>query len=232
MYQLAKTILGTIDSNFIGIFLYGSQNYHLNTEKSDRDAIMLVRENQVSKKESRYEAGIVKTYTLKYFLTRLQKGDMECYEILYTKYRFVNECYEEIFNKFVIEFTKVINLDRIKHGLALKLSEHLSNVAWIPFGRTNEKYHVKRVYWCYRVFDQLTRVIQEENLENTFIYNNLKKERLLKIKTIPNYLSLKELDGDLREMISQLQKLPKYNIDTTKAEQDCLSYLYNQISSI
>ena len=150
---MANLILDSADSNFIGIFLYGSQNYGLDTEKSDRDAIIIIKEGKNASREVSYKNGVVKIYTLKYFLFRLQKGDMECYEILYTPHRFVNEKYEVVFDKFVTSFTKEINLDRIKHALALKLSEHLSNVGWLPFGYNGDKYHIKRAYWCYRVFD-------------------------------------------------------------------------------
>ncbi len=232
MYQLANLILGAVDSNFIGIFLYGSQNYNLNTENSDRDIIILVKENKTAKRELGYDNGVAKIYALKYFLSRLQKGDMECYEILYTQHRFINQEYEDAFNDFVINFTKVINLDRIKYALALKLSEHLSNVCWIPLNRNNEKYHRKRVYWCYRVSDQLARVIAGEDLESTFIYDKNNREELLNIKTTPNYLSLKDLDKDLKRMVAQLKSLPKYDINVTEAESKCLSGFYNTISSI
>lgn len=232
MYQLANSILGAVDSNFIGIFLYGSQNYNLNSNKSDRDVIILVKECKAAHKEVGHEEGIAKIYTLKYFLSRLQKGDMECYEILYTQYRFINQQYVNIFDDFVKNFTEVMKLDRVKHALVLKLSEHLSNVTWIPFNINNEKYHRKRVYWCYRVSDQLARVISGEDLESTFIYNMDKREELLKIKTIPNYLSLKVLDTDLKEMVTLLRNLPKYDISTTEAESKCLSGFYNTINSI
>ena len=229
MLSLAKKVLDTIDSNFIGIFLYGSQNYSLNTEESDTDAIIIVKESDYSHREVRLASGIIKIYTIKYFLSRLQKGDMECYEILYTKYRFISGKYEKAFDDFVVEFTKVLNLDRVKYALALKLHEHLSNVMWIPLNRDNSKYHRKRVYWSYRVSDQLTRIIDGEPLESTFIYNEQNKEELLKIKSITNYLQLEELGKNLRRMHTQLRELPKYNIEVTENEALCLSSFYNVI---
>lgn len=229
MLSLAKKVLGAIDSNFIGIFLYGSQNYGLNTEDSDTDAIIIVKESDCAHKQVHLASGIIKFYTLKYFLSRLQKGDMECYEILYTKYRFINNQYEKAFDDFVIDFTKVLKLDRVKHALALKLHEHLSAAMWMPFNRDNSKYHRKRVYWAYRVSDQLTRIIEGESLKNTFIYNEQNKEELLKIKSITNYLQLEELGKNLRRMHTQLRKLPKYNIEVTESEALCLSSFYNVI---
>lgn len=226
MYSLANSIFNEIDSNFIGIFLYGSQNYGLDNEESDKDAIVLVKENDRASRQKQLKTGIVKIYTLKYFLSRLQKGDMECYEILYTKYRYINEEYKEVFDSFVTEYTGVLNIDRVKHALAKKLVEHLSNVAWIPFNRDNSKYHRKRVYWSYRVSDQLKRVVDGEYFPETFVYDISKREELLKIKTITNYLPLRQLDGDLKQMYAQLRELPKYNIETTPEEEKCFSKFY------
>ena len=229
MYSLAKQVLNELNSNFIGIFLYGSQNYGLDNEESDKDAIIIVKENDKPHRQVTLSSGVVKIYTLRYFLSRLQKGDMECYEILYTKHRFINNLYDEIFDNFVIEFSKIINLDRIKHALALKLHEHLTSVAWISINQDNSKYHRKRVYWSYRVSDQLRRVIEGECFKDTFIYDKSNREELLKIKSIVNYLPLKKLDKNLRLMYQQLRELPKYDTQVTEKEEECLSNFYNMI---
>lgn len=232
MYQLAIKVLKEIDSNFIGIFLYGSQNYNLHTSESDRDVIILLQENRVPKKEVKFGFGVAKIYTIKYFISRLQKGDMECYEILYTNHRHINPQYEKVFNDFITNFSEVINYDRIKLGLARKLSEHISNISWIPFNRDKEKYHRKRVYWSYRVYDQLKRIIFGERLETTFVYKESDRERVLKIKSQPNYLSLRELDRDLHQMAEELKRLPRLSADFTIAETECVSKFYNNISVI
>lgn len=231
MYLLVNNLFNIEDVNFIGAFLYGSQNYMLDTADSDKDVIILLTENDKSHKEIRTSSGIVKIYTLKYFLSCLKNGDMECYEILYTKHRIINIKYEKVFDSFVVDFTKVLNIDRIKWSLGKKLFEHLSNVTWIPFNKDNSKYHRKRVYWSYRVFDQLTRIINGESFNTTFVYNLLKRDRLMKIKTIPNYLALKELNNDLEEMYGIFSILPKNYIKPNEKEDDCLSYFYNTINS-
>lgn len=230
MYSLVKDLYDINDSNFIGAFLYGSQNYGLDTEESDKDIIILIKNNDKSHRQIKKSSGVIKIYTLQYFLSQLSKGDMECYEILYTKYRIINKKYENTFDNFVNEFTKVLNMDRIKWALGKKLFEHLSNISWIPFNRDDSKYHKKRAYWSYRVYDQLIRIIDNEPLRDTFVYNVSKRETLIKIKTITNYLSSKELKGDIQKMCSIFTFLPKNNIALSKAEKECLFSFGNMMS--
>lgn len=232
MYSLAKCILQEINENFIGIFLYGSQNYGLDDQNSDKDAILLVRNFSQETKKIKVQQGIVKIYTLKRFLSQIKKGDLECYEILYTQHCFINPQYVEIFNNFVQEFSQCVNMDRIKRSLSLKLREHLMGIMWIPSNQNGSKYHKKRVYQSYRVSEQLKRIINGETLRDTFIYPKQGREKLLKIKSIINYLSLGELNEEIQRMYNQLKNLPKYDINLTTAEIKCLSSFYSAINSI
>lgn len=232
MFSSVKTLYDIDDKNFIGAFLYGSQNYGLDTPDSDNDIIILVKEDEKARRELRASSGITKIYTIKYFLHRLEKGDMECYEILFTKYRLLNKEYEAIFDKFVNDFAEVINIERIEWALGRKLAEHLMNIAWIPFNRDGSNYHKKRVYWSYRVFDQLSRIINGEALQTTFTYNVEGREELLKIKTITNHLSTSKLTCDTREMNKIFAVLPRTCAALSEQESECFSRFYNEISLI
>ena len=230
MCLLVKDLYDINDPNFVGAFLYGSQNYGLNTEESDKDIIIIIKENNRTHQQLQTSSGVIKIYTLNYFLSQLERGDMECYEILYTQYRIINKAYEEIFDNFVKSFTEVLNIDRVKWALGRKLFEHLSTISWIPFNKDNSKYHRKRAYWSYRVYDQLMRIISGETLESTFIYDVSKKDRLIKIKTITNYLSAKELSKDIQTMYSIFSTLPKSCIGLSEKENNCFSYLLNNLA--
>lgn len=230
MYSLVKDLYDINEPNFIGAFLYGSQNYGLDTEESDKDIIILIKDNDKSHRQIKKSSGVIKIYTLKYFLFQLEKGDMECYEILYTPHRIMNKLYEEIFDNFVNSFTKVLNMDRIKWALGKKLFEHLSNIAWIPFNKDDAKYHKKRAYWSYRVYDQLMRILNGEPLQNTFIYSESQKDKLIKIKTITNYLSSTELNNDIQKMSSIFSILPKHSIQLDEIENNCLSQFCDEIN--
>ena len=232
MFSSVKNLYDIDTPNFIGAFLYGSQNYKLDTAESDKDIIILIREDDKAHRELRASSGITKIYTIKYFLYQLEKGDMECYEILYTRHRLLNKIYEVAFDNFVRSFTELITIERIKWSLGKKLYEHLSNITWIPFNYDNSKYHRKRAYWSYRVYDQLTRIINGEMLQTTFIYNEEKRDELLKIKTVTNYLSSVNLSSDMRKMSSILAELPKSCAKLNEQESSCFSQFYNELNII
>ena len=205
MLSLVNEILGEPDSNFIGAFLYGSQNYNLAIGQSDRDIIILVKDNTNLPNQFKKSWGVAKIYNLQKFLSRLTNGDMECYEILYTNYRFINPIYEKYFDEFVIDFDKVVNINRIKLALRRKLREHLIGITWIPVKYNGEKYNKKRVYWSCRVYDQLTRISLGESLKDTFIYNEAKRDELIQIKQFDNILSLSALNEKMIEMVAVLK---------------------------
>lgn len=104
-----KQDLAISDDNFIGIFLYGSQNYGLDYKESDTDSILIIHSADKSKQELSTPTGKAKVYTLKYFIYRLKQGDLECYEILYTKYKILNPVYEDFFIDFTKEFSECMN---------------------------------------------------------------------------------------------------------------------------
>lgn len=230
MLLLAKQILGELNSNFVGVFLYGSQNYGLDGEGSDRDAILILKEGPKGKKQIAIEGGIVKIYTLEHFLSRLRKGDLECYEILYTKHRFVNAQYEPIFDAFVEDFTQVLNMERIKRALMLKLREHLAGAMWLISNPDNARYHRKRVYWICRVLDQFEQINQEVSFKESFQYSLDKREELLKIKNINNYLSLKQLDALFKATKETLKKQPIYDASVKTLEEETLSKFYGLVA--
>ena len=187
MQSIANTLYDTLDPNFIGIFLYGSQNYELSTNDSDIDAILLVVNANSDKTEINSCFGKIKIYTLQYFLRQLKKGDLECLEILYTKHRYLNTKYQQVFDEFSKEFSSVLQYERTKNALKLKLEEHLNFIFWSA-NKTNEYYNKKRLYWAIRVQNQLERICNEETFESSLIYQSQLSYDLLKIKQNSNYL--------------------------------------------
>ena len=216
--------------DFIGVFLYGSQNYRLAYEGSDVDAILLIREHKKPKQEVRLATGIVKVYTIKYFLHQLKLGDLECFEILYTAQKELNQLYEKCFTKFVQEFSNHINYGRIKSSLYAKLVEHIDTVFWLPDNKDNSKYNKKRLYWAIRVCNQLQRIIEGESFEASLTYEPRLDCDLLKIKTITNYLSLKELNQIYKYLVDFAKSLPRFKSSVTHDEEICMSILYKEIS--
>lgn len=232
MLSTVKQFYNTPEDNFIGIFLYGSQNYQLDTEESDVDTIMLVHTADKAKQEIDVECGKLKVYTLRYFISRLKKGDMECYEILYTKYRLLNPIYESAFLYFVDRFTECMNYDRIKRSLWLKLDEHLCHVLWIIRNEDNSRYNKKRLYWAMRVANQLGRITDGESFESSLVYESDDDYDMVKIKTITNYLSLREFNDIYRELNQYLLRQFRYTSEVTSEEEVCLGEFYDSMTTI
>lgn len=229
---LVKQELNITDNNFIGIFLYGSQNYQLDYEESDTDSICIVYSADKSKQELQTSTGNVKVYTLKYFIHRLKQGDLECCEILYTKYKIINSIYEDCFVNFVKDFSVCMSYERIKFSLFNKLDEHLSCVFWIVFKKDNARYNKKRLYWAIRVCNQWERINNGENFESSLIYRDLLGCDLMKIKTITNHLSIKEVSAIYKHLVDFIRSQHRGSKDVLDEEEKYLSWLYENITEL
>lgn len=226
--EIQKT-LNISNDNFIGAFLYGSQNYGLDYEDSDIDTIILIREANKPKQEKYVSAGKAKIYTLKYFIYRLKQGDLECYEILYTKYCIMNPLYIEYFADFVQKFSMCMNYERIMCALYKKLDEHLCHILWMLKNPEGARYNKKRLYWALRVNDQIERLAAGEDFASSLIYKLKDDYDLRKIKTEVNHLSLKQFNMIYKNLIQTLCNRPKFSTIISDSEEKCLSDLYRNI---
>ena len=229
MQSMVDKVLETLNirnKDFIGVFLYGSQNYQLDYEGSDIDTILLIHDSNKSKQEVLTSVGKTKIYTLKYFLYRLKQGDLECYEILYTRHKIINPIYTNYFANFVKEFSSCMNYERIKSALYKKLDEHLCHVLWMTQNKEKARYNKKRLYWAIRVCNQLQRINNGETFESSLIYQPLLDYDIIKIKTITNYLSIKQFNEIYKYLVDFLHFLPHYSIKVLNEEEKCLSNFY------
>ena len=229
--QIQQTVNITNDK-FIGIFLYGSQNYGLDYDESDTDSIVLVHSSDKPKRELQTPTGKVKIYTLKYFIHRLKQGDLECYEILYTKYKMLNPVYENSFINFVEEFSRCMSYERIKNSLITKLDEHLCHVLWMMINKENARYNKKRLYWAIRVCNQLQRIDNGESFESSLVYQDLLGYDLMQIKTVTNYLSIKDFSAIYRQLVDFLRFQHRYTKEILDEEEKCLSNFYASITEL
>ena len=227
-----KQDLAISDDNFIGIFLYGSQNYGLDYDGSDTDSILLVHSADKAKKELQTSTGKVKIYTLKYFIYRLKQGDLECYEILYTKYNITNPVYEECLINFIKELSDCMSYERIKYSLYNKLDEHLCHVLWMMVNKEKARYNKKRLYWAIRVCNQLQRTNDGESFESSLVYRDLIGYDLMQIKTATNYLSIKDFSTIYKSLIEFIRSQRRYSKDVLDAEEKCFSNLYANITEL
>lgn len=234
MQYMANTVLDKLaidNNNFIGIFLYGSQNYGLNSDISDEDAIILVRDSKKASQECVLPTGLVKIYTIDNFIHRLKIGDLECYEILYTRFCYINPTYKAYFSEFVTAFSACMSYSRIKNSLRSKLFEHLYSILWLPTTMEKAKYNKKRLYWAIRVCNQLQRICDGESFADSLLYKSSIAYDVMQIKTITDYLSLKDFNFVYKYLVNYAEATPEYVSAVTADEEICLSAFYSKISS-
>lgn len=110
--------LGYNEDRFLGIFLYGSQNYGFANEDSDIDskliilpsfADMCLHKDWVSK-ELHYENEHIEIKDIRMLREMFMKQNINYVEILYSEYFILNPKYAELFNSYFIK-----NRDLISH---------------------------------------------------------------------------------------------------------------------
>lgn len=193
-----KAQLKIQDSAFVGLFLYGSQNYNLNTDSSDRDYICVLADYEMSYNTLMHQNGVVKVYNLRWFLNKLKQGDLECLECLYSDHQEINSNYSKTIKQLINILNKSINIECIKTSLSNKLAEHLAILQ-----ESDTKYSKKRLYWAIRVADQLARVAAGESFKDSLKYKSDNLDELLKIKMIDSYLTTESF----LTMRSELEKV-------------------------
>lgn len=110
--------LSNLGYNVLGVFLYGSQNYEMDTENSDIDtkAIIipnfedLISRKEVSKTYNKAEGSFLDVKDIYSMFNMIKKQGINFVEILYTDYRLINP-------NFTVEWNQMIesNRDDIAH---------------------------------------------------------------------------------------------------------------------
>lgn len=104
------------ESQILGVFLYGSQNYGLSTKNSDVDTIAIVLPNEYDlyfsqpiTKELHLDNGehcVVKD--IREIFKEFKKQNVNFLEILVTDYKWLNPLYENMWNMFTFAWTEHI----------------------------------------------------------------------------------------------------------------------------
>lgn len=159
----------------LGIFLYGSQNYNIATEKSDVDtkAIIIPTMEQLAFSPVRVETiefsdgGHCEIMSITHWVENLKKQNVNFVETLFTQYRWVNPIYLDMWKEtFLEKRDDIANYDKDRM--------------------------VKSI--CYQAINTLTRYDTGKSLANGyrfryFLYNKLKGVDYLKCIKVPNPLN-------------------------------------------
>ena len=98
--------------------------------------------------------------------------------------------------------------------------------------KENARYNKKRLYWAIRVCNQLQRINDGESFESSLVYRDLIGYDLIQIKTVTNYLSIKDFSTIYKSLIEFIRSQCRYSKDVLDAEEKCFSNLYASITEL
>lgn len=182
--------------NVVGIFLYGSQNYELDYEKSDVDtkAIVLptlkdiiLNRQPVSTTVDMGDGCLCDVKDIRKMFECFKKQNINFIELLFTKYYILNPKYKDFYipmienNEKIARYNNYASLNCMS-GMALEKYNALTH----PYPSIKEKidkygYDNKQLHHILRIKDFIERYIEGEKYETILIPKD--KEFLLKVKS-------------------------------------------------
>ena len=209
MLEIAKeTVRNNYPNNeILGIFLYGSQNYGMDTEESDYDfkAILLPSLEEIiegSKKIStsiEYEGGLIEVKDIRAYKDTLLKMNPAYIEILYTDYFWINEDLKDEWNKMIDIRDRFVNGGKLNHirailGMCYEKRKALTH----PYPTIKHKidkygidpkqlHHIARLHYMFASYYKYGKSYKESlNISNDFD-GTLFKENIMELKIFDKY---------------------------------------------
>lgn len=180
----AKTLVPY--NNIVGIFLQGSQNYHLNYVGSDVDTKCIttpvlhnlcLNRKPLSTTHVRANDEHIDLKDIRLYIDTFKKQNLNFLEILWTDYKILNPLYEESWNKLVQNRESIARMNPLRavksmYGIAMEKYHALEH----PYP---SKLHLietigfdpKQLHHLFRVEEYLERYIAGESYENCLISN-------------------------------------------------------------
>ena len=171
------------ESRFLGIFLYGSQNYGFATENSDVDSKLIYLptfedmcfKKTMLSKELHYEDEHIEIKDIRLFREMFMKQNINFIEILYTEYFILNPQYKDLFCKYFIDNREdIAHFDR---GKALKsISDQLIHTI------KQDPHNNKKLHNGLRLYYFLEDYFNDIPYERCLKQKGVRAEELLAIK--------------------------------------------------
>lgn len=182
--------------NVVGVFLYGSQNYELDYEKSDVDTKAIViptlndiilNRQPVSTTVDMGDNCLCDVKDIRKMFECFKKQNINFIELLFTKYYVLNSKYEELYkpmlenNEKIARYNNYASLNCMS-GMALEKYNALTH----PYPSIKEKidkygYDHKQLHHILRIKDFIQRYVNYERYETILIPKD--KDELLKVKS-------------------------------------------------
>lgn len=222
------------DNEIVGIFLFGSQNYNLDTELSDIDAIAIICPswNNVILTERpisttlHMDEGDIKVVDIRYALRDMTKPAIFSMEALFTKYKIINSKYKTLWEEVEKHKDLIANSD-------------INNVINSTLGMANQIY--KDFHSAYKndemvgarkkasrlVFVNyfLSCFLKGDNVEDCYRCDNETRNRYLYVKYDATANTLAHVAALMEEITSMTKTADKHEINSIASE------LLNEIKS-
>ena len=233
--------LGHKEENIFGIFLYGSQNYELDDEKSDFDLkvilIPTVREIIAGKEISKvydFEYGQLEVKTINKYKDLFKKGNPAYIEILATKYYYSNPRYKMFVERMRSMGIDSMNLQStIKAFVGMSLQKEKALFKEYPSIRESIKefgYDKKQIYHIRRLNIMLEKLYNKAKGGNWSLYpndyiipTNEERAELLNLKY--NTIETEKIKELSEEFIKKTREYEKFLLDNkTRGESTSLEF--------
>lgn len=184
--QHYQTLCNRFDEDYVFfVFLYGSQNYGLDTSESDVDtkAVVFLRQADLIIKTKIWEPMRIQNelcyisdlYT---FLQDLTFGDPKSYELFISKYVKVNPKYKELF-QMLVDFNAFIY-----HDFSTQLLLRSVEVGWACYRCALDSNSTKPLIHAYRNFLVAQDIHNKKPIEKCLQCSATNKEQIKKWKSL------------------------------------------------
>ena len=215
----------------VGVFLYGSQNYNLDTPTSDIDTKAIVIPslkdmifgNTEIKKQIEWEDGICDIHDIVSMHKSFKKQNINFLEILFTEYKLLNKEYENLYEPMFKNNNKIArispyralqaNYGTIKNKLSKLLVAKPSNLDTVSkYGYDN-----KALCDIFRIEEFIKRYRDAVPFNQCLISNN--RDQLYEIKTNPQLYSEEQVKLIFDDYTTKL-KDELHELDQTMSDDD------------
>ncbi len=218
------TSIGYNEDRFLGIWLYGSQNYNTANEKSDIDSRIIIlpsfsdmclKKDWISKELLSYEDEIIDIKDIRLMREMLIKQNINYIETLYTEYFILNPRYVELFNNYFIKNRELIShFDQEK--TIKSISGQITNMLRERPDSKKNLYNANRLYYFLQKYisgDEYIECIQPKGEEHNFLWK-------LKYGTSEETIDPKSMIQAANTLIQQVEDLVQKNQGITSPLQE------------
>lgn len=210
------------EENVLGVFLYGSQNYNLDTPESDVDTKAIIiptfqdlcHSTPVSREIHFDNEEHCEVKDIREIVKMFKKQNINFLEILYTKYCWVNPKYEALWHEYFICHRGAIVHHDPKKALTSICGQALHTIKQNPSDG-------KKIANTLRLIHFLEKYLAGDSYGNCIVLSQTKREQLLKFKTGDFKYS-----PDLTEAI--IVTLERYAQTDYSDAFEALNFIYNK----